>query len=197
MAEPEAGLEDWEIEALRAADNRFNSTPDELHRFSGFPELARAQIRGTWITIHEATRERSPSYPGSVLLVHSEKDRLAFLCDVCMRVWVVDFADVIGFLENLAGEGLSPDEAQWLADSFGLDDCGDGYRVGFSAGGFAPAFVSQDLVLDFLLLIAEAFVQLEPRHRFDFDPVQAKARLRKLRAAIGADSDSKRTRKSD
>ena len=181
MAGSEEGLEAWEIEALRAAENRFNSTPDERHRFSDFVELARAQIRGTWFTIHEATEEAPSSYPGSALLVHSEKERLAFLCDVCMRVWVIDFPEVIGFLEDTTNGKLSPDEAQWLADSFGLDDCGDGFRVGFSAGGFAPAFVSRDLVLDFLILIAESFAQLESRHRLEFDPTQAKVRLKNLR----------------
>ncbi len=201
------GLPEWQREAIKKADRRFQSQRDEPNRFSNRPKLSDRQIRGTWFACYDNTqwraaareRERAQAIAGAetgpheadadryanvALGVHSEQNRFVFLCDLAMTAWVGELPlllQLIYALETGAGDA----DAEWQAESFGIGVLPDCYRVGMNPGGVPPMFALKDLIVEFLDLLIHSMILIEDGEaQFGFDPRALPGELDRLRLLL-------------
>jgi hypothetical protein len=191
-------LSEWEREALQRAERRFPlSQPDTEHEFSSLPQLGLRRIRGTYFSTHDNrasdARTVPERYRSSLILIHSEKNRFRFLCDLIMTVWLPEFPEFVGLLSDLepiartddGAPGALPDEVSeetlWQAESYGIAVHSDCYRIGYLSGP-APLFASKDLLLGILELVAEGLTTVG--ENLEFSPGAVLSLIRSLQTRV-------------
>lgn len=173
----ETELHEWEVEALKRGERRFPiSEPDREHRFAHCKELRLELIRGTWFSFHKNELEdRESPYAEAPVLIHSEKNRFAYVLDIVMRVWLPEFETVLALMARLdkaQHEGEEADEEDlWMAESFGFDAQGDCFRIGNPGSGPSPVFAARDLLVPLLRNIVEALKEIEHKDD-DWTPIE-------------------------
>lgn len=197
------GLPEWQREAIKKADRRFQSQRDEPNRFSDLPKLCDRQIRGTWFSCYDtsprrkAARERAEAgganesgaaqtdrYASAALGLYSEQNRFVFLCDLAMTAWIGELPLLLHLIYALETDSGDAD-SEWQAESFGLAVLPDCYRVGMHAGGAPPMFAVKDLIVEFLDLMIHGMILIEDGEaRFGFDPRTLPAELDRIRAVL-------------
>lgn len=195
----DSDLDEWEKEAMQRAERRFPiSKADLKHEFSEQSQLAVRLIRGTYFSIHDnrsgVVDGLPEKYRSNVLLIHSEKNRFRFLCDLIMSSWMQELPELVGLLVGLeppvdqnsettkAPAFEPPEDMLWQAESFGIEVLEDCYRVGYSGGGPAPIFASKDLLLGVLELIAEGLTVVG--ENMEFSATELLQEIRDLKARV-------------
>lgn len=193
-------MNEWEREAIERADRRMRSVRDEEHRFSSRPRIADRFIRGTWFSCYDnslSEQERGEDnlperYRWIPILIYSERNRFAQLCDLAMLSWLAELPQVLDVIEILErGEG--DEETEWTAESFGLDVTPDCYRIGFwtGAGSSTPIFAAKDLVLGLIDLMMQSLILVEGERGLpDYDPRALLVRIEEIqRRALSTEND--------
>jgi hypothetical protein len=190
------GLPEWQREAIKKADRRFQSQRDEPNRFSELAKLCDRQIRGTWFSCYDASRRRREAqahdgeaaqtdrYANTALGLYSEQNRFVFLCDLAMTAWLGELPLLLQLIYALETDSGDAD-AEWQAESFGLAVLPDCYRVGMHGGGAPPMFAVKDLIIEFLDLVIHAMILIEDGEtQFGFDPRTLPVELDRIRAVL-------------
>lgn len=195
-------LDEWEREAMQRAERRFPISKADLeHEFSERSQLDVRLIRGTYFSIHDnrgdilGAKDLPEKYKSTILLIHSEKNRFRFLCDLIMSSWLPELPELVELLVGLegpagaAGESSGaatafepPEELLWQAETFGIEVLPDCYRIGYAASGPAPMFASKDLILGLLELIAEGMTVVG--ENLEFSPTRLLEEIRGLKARV-------------
>ncbi|MEQ9364404.1 MAG: hypothetical protein RIF32_09185 [Leptospirales bacterium] len=197
----DSDLDEWEKEAMQRAERRFPISKADLeHEFSERSQLNVRLIRGTYFSIHD-NRGDTPGaenlpekYRDSLLLIHSEKNRFRFLCDLIMASWLPELPELLRLLIALEPPAddpafEAPEDLLWQAETFGLEVLPDCYRIGYAGGGPAPMFASKDLLLGILELIAEGLTIVGENLEFNTARLLADIRGLKKRVLVRASGE--------
>ncbi len=172
--DPFADLPPHLAEQLAKAEKKFNPAPKEQNKFSDFPELNREYIIGTHFTAYRnenAGKDESEipeafaEYREAPILLHSEKNRFANLCDLAMKGWMPEFTEFLETLIALEKEASDPEnealseELEHNALSFGLQVNPDTYVVGYT-GPETAIFARKELLLRLILFINDCMTQV-------------------------------------
>ncbi len=144
-------LTEWELEALQKAEAKFMRKRGEHNAFSILPVVGEADIRGTWFTAYDnslADERIAETYRYRPLLLHSEKNRFAYICDQFMHNWSQAPGEWIDCILRLE-ENPADEEAAQIAVSFGVDVAPDCYIISFPGVSVAPIFATRELLFRF------------------------------------------------
>ena len=188
--DPFANLPEHELEALQKAEWRSVPKKNEDSRFSHLPLLEQEFIYGTYFSAFDNSAHVNPDetdHGGLAeelwkvpLLLYSEKNRFAYMCDIAHRYWILELDEFVNLLlaiEACFREKREPSEdLEWQLESFALRATPENYIIGYR-GATSPIIARPELLQKVLILVARGLTTLEKPDVLKFDPAQILAKL--------------------
>ena len=177
-------MTELEAEQMARAEFKYIPRPVEQHRYSDFPFLHREHIIGTYFSAYENDPARcQDELHVTPILLHSEKNRFARMCDIAMRNWIPELPEVLAALitleDDLARDGEIDQDHAWQGMSFGLEATPDTYIIGYT-GTTSNIVARKELLANFLGFAVRSLARLPHGRGPTYDMETAMSQAEKL-----------------